>query len=227
MGIFSRLFKIGQAKANKVIDGMEDPEIMLEQAIRDREKEIGEAKQSVQQVIASERRTKALLDQELENQKVWEQKAETALKASDEELATKALMRSEEHEAKAATLKPQWENQRKEVEELKESVKVMEADLDKLKRDKNVIVAQHKTAEVKKQIFEAKAKIGTNKTSELIERMKEKAQKSTFEAQAAEEMAQDSAGEKLEKQFEKLEAAQASAAVKERLAAMKQNMSKS
>ncbi|MBW2184198.1 MAG: PspA/IM30 family protein [Deltaproteobacteria bacterium] len=48
MSIISRLFKIGEAKASKVIDGLEKPELMLEQAIRDKEKQIKEAKKSVQ-----------------------------------------------------------------------------------------------------------------------------------------------------------------------------------
>ena len=66
MGVFSRLFKVGEAKANQIIDGLEKPELMLEQAIRDQEKNIREAKSKVQSVIATERQTKALLDQEKE-----------------------------------------------------------------------------------------------------------------------------------------------------------------
>jgi len=34
MSIFKRLFKIGEAKANKVVDGLETPELMLEQPIK-------------------------------------------------------------------------------------------------------------------------------------------------------------------------------------------------
>lgn len=64
MSIFSRLFKIGEAKANKVIDGLEKPELMLEQAICDKGKQIKEAKKSVQACIATERQTKALLERE-------------------------------------------------------------------------------------------------------------------------------------------------------------------
>jgi phage shock protein A len=44
MSIFSRLFKIGQASANKVVEKFEKPELMLEQAIADKEKQIREMK---------------------------------------------------------------------------------------------------------------------------------------------------------------------------------------
>jgi len=44
MSIFSRIFKIGQASANKVVEKFEKPELMLEQAIADKEKQIREVK---------------------------------------------------------------------------------------------------------------------------------------------------------------------------------------
>ena len=44
MSIFSRIFKIGQAKVNQVVDSMEKPEVMLDQAIRDNEKRLVELK---------------------------------------------------------------------------------------------------------------------------------------------------------------------------------------
>ena len=62
MSIFARIFKIGQASANKVVEKFEKPELMLEQAIADKEKQIREVKQSVQQVIATERQSKAQLE---------------------------------------------------------------------------------------------------------------------------------------------------------------------
>lgn len=226
MSIFKRLFKIGQANVNKAVDGLEKPEVMLDQAIRDQQKHISEAKQSVQAVIATERQTKALLDKENENKSVWMQKAEFALKAGNEELATKALARSEEHETKAASLQPQWESQRAEIEKLKLAVRKMDDELAELKRNKDIIIAQSKAAEVKKDIYQAKAKIGKNNTSDLIERMKAKAERSSFEAQAAEEMADDTSGDRLEKEFEGLGEVSASQSVQDKLAALKSKLNK-
>ena len=51
MSIFSRIFKIGQAKVNKVVDGLEKPELMLDQAIRDKGEQIRDAKRALQSVI--------------------------------------------------------------------------------------------------------------------------------------------------------------------------------
>ena len=91
MSIFSRLFKVGQAGANKVLDKLESPELMLDQAIRDKENQVREAKQSVSKCIATERQTKALLQKERDAAAEWELKAEAALRADNEDLAAKAL----------------------------------------------------------------------------------------------------------------------------------------
>ncbi len=224
MSIFSRLFKIGQAHTNNAIDNLAKPEVMLDQAIRDQEKHIREVKEKVQSLIATERQTKALIDKELVDKDIWEQKAQGALKSDKEELATKALVRSEEHEQKAASLKPQWENQHTEIEKLKSSIRKMENDLAELKRNKDIIIAQSKASEVKKEIYEAKAKIGKNKSADLIERMKAKAQRTTHEAAAAEEMANEATGDQLEKEFESIESNSVSQTVQDRLAAMKSKL---
>jgi phage shock protein A len=222
MSILKRLFKVGEAKANQMIDKMEKPELMLEQAIRDQEAAIKEAKEKVVQVIATERQNKALLDKETDGAREWEQKAQAALNAGNEELATKALVRSEEHEKRSVTLKPQWESQRASVESLKVEIRRMEDELSELKRNKDIIIAQSKAAEVKKEIYEAKAKISDRGTHDLVERMKAKAERTAFEAAAAEEMATEvTGGDSLEKEFKKLESTSASQSVQDKLAAMK------
>ena len=221
MGIFSRLFKVGEAKAHHLLDKMEKPELMLEQAIRDQEKAIREAKQKVQSVIATERKTKAILEKEKQEKLNWEDRAQTALQGGNEDLATRALVRSEEHGNRATTLQPTWETQRGSVQTLKVDIQKMEDELAELKRNKDIIIAQSKSAEVKKSIYEAKAKIGKNNTGDLIARMKAKAERQSYEAEAAKEMAEDLGGkDSLEKEFEKLPPS-SSATVKSKLEALK------
>ena len=136
-------------------------------------------------------------------------------------LQTKALIRSEEHDGKINSLEPSWKNQRSSVDSLKIEIQKMEGELAELKRNKDVIIAQSKTAEVKKSIYEAKAKIGKSNTSDLVARMKAKAEKQGYEAEAARELAEDlSGGDNLEKEFEKL-GVSSSDSVKAKLEMMK------
>lgn len=222
MSIFNRIFKIGQASVNKAIDKIETPELMLDQAIRDKEKQIKEAKQAVMSCIATEKQTKAMLDKEKLEQKNWEAKAEAALKAGREDLAVKALARATEHEKKASAIEPQWQEQKQQVESLKQEVRRIEDELAEFKRNRDFIIAQSKAAEVKKQIYQAKAKMsgGRNSADDLMARMKAKAERSSFEAEAAAEMA-ESGGDSLEKEFSGIDTQVADQAVNDKLAALK------
>ncbi|PID26921.1 MAG: hypothetical protein CR982_07685 [Candidatus Cloacimonadota bacterium] len=230
MGFFSRLFKIGEAKANQIADSLEKPELMLDQAIRDKEKQLKEAKESVQKVIAEERRMKAMLDKELGQKEMWESKANSALSAGKEDLAVKALQRSEEHESNSKSLTSQWEGLKSQVDELKNIIRKSQDEVAEIKRNKELLIAQSKASEVKKDIFQAKAKIGRKSdTEDLISRMKAKAENSKFEAEAAQEMAEDLDGkDSLEKEFSSLEANNdvVSDSIQEKLAAMKAKINK-
>ena len=225
MSEFSRIFKIGQASANKVVDKLEKPELMLEQAIKDKEKQVRDAKKSIQACIATERQSKALLEKERSEQATWEQKAEAAMKVGREDLAVKALQRATEHEQKAGTMAPSWESQRQAVDELKTEISKMEDEVADYRRNKDYIIAQSKAAQVKKDIYEAKARISKKSSpDDLMARLKEKAERSGYEAEAAKEMA-EAGGDSLEKEFESLCGTAADPAVADKLAALKAKMS--
>ena len=72
------------------------------------------------------------------------------MKAGEDALAEKALTRAEESRTAAESAKPNWQLQRRSVDRLKVDLKQMDDELAELKRNKDIIVAQSKTAEVKK-----------------------------------------------------------------------------
>jgi phage shock protein A len=224
MSFLKRLFKIGQAHANQAVDALEDPAVMLDQAIRDGEQELRENLQRLQQLLAHVKQQGGQAAAEGLKQTEWEGKAEQALGAGNEELATRALERAAEHESNAATFQQQHDSLNAEYKKLKAAVSAQSDNLESTKRDKQVILARLQAAGVKKDINEAKANIGNNKdgASKLIARMREKANQTVAEADAAEEMA-NSAGDSLEKDFASLNAP--NTAVADKLAAMKAKMS--
>lgn len=228
MSIFKRLFKIGQAKANQAVDEIESPELMLDQAIRDKEGEIKSAKQSVAECIATERGTKIELEKERKAKKEWQKKAEQAIAAGKEELAVQALERSDEHESKVKNLEPIWKQQRAGVDDLKSAVVKMENELTEFKRNKDFIIAQSRTAELKKKIYETKAKMNKDSgADDLMARMKAKADRTANEAEAAEEMADTfGGGDKLSDEFAELESKAGSEAMEDRLAALRAKINK-
>ena len=151
---------------------------------------------------------------------------QAALKAGKEELAIKALQRSSEHERKATALQSNWQQQQAGTEQLKAEIRKMEDELAEFRRNKDFIIAQSKASEVKKSIYEAKAKMGKRHSADdLMERMKAKAERSSYEAEAAQEMAESfTGGDSLEKEFESLGTTSLSPDVQDKLAAMKAKM---
>jgi len=225
MSIFSRLFKIGEASANKVVEKLENPELMLEQAIRDKENQIRDAKKSIQTCIATERKSKAELEKERLAKTDWETKAQHALAAGREDLALKALERVTEHETRIAALEPSWQAQKVSVDELKQEVVKMHDELAEFKRNKDFILAQSKAAAVKKDIYEAKAKISKkNNADDLMARLKAKAERQGYEADAAKEMADTMNPTTLEDEFASMSSNGASPAVQSKLDALKAKM---
>lgn len=225
MSIFSRIFKIGQATINQFIDNAEKPDVMLEQAIRDKEKQIKELRKSVAGCIASAKQTEAQYYQENSQKESWEQKAEAAIKAGREDLAIKALNRAKEHEQNASSLKENAERQQKDVEGLKIDLQKQQSLLSDYKRNKDFIVAQSKFADAKKDIQNARAKMSSgNSVDDLMARMKAKAERSRYEADAAEELAEP--GNSLEKEFEAISANEADSDVASKLAEMKAKLGK-
>jgi len=227
MGIFKRLFKIGQASANKAVDSLESPELMLDQAIRDKEGEVKEAKRSVMECIATERQTKAELDKEKAGKNEWAKKAEVAVGAGNDDLAVKALGRSDEHATRAKSLEVSWKQQRQSVDGLKASIVSMENELAEYKRNKDFILAQNKTAELRKKISTTKAKMSKGDgADDLMARLKAKADRSANEAEAAEEMAESFGGDSLESEFSELEGQTTDNDMQDRLAKLKEKMKK-
>ena len=159
---------------------------MLEQAIRDKEEEIKSAKQSLSSCIATERGNRAGLDKDKKAKKEWEKKAEKAMTAGKEELAVQALQRADEHEAKVKAMEPLCKQERAGVDDLKGTIIGLENELADFKRNKDFILTQSKTAELKKSIYETKANIQKDTgADDLMARLKAKAERSVNEADAA------------------------------------------
>lgn len=228
MGIFKRLFKVGEAAANKAVDELENPELMLDQAIRDKETQIKEAKRSVMEFIATSRGTKAELEKEKDERKTWNTRAEKAVAEEREDLAVKALQRVDEAEAKIKTLDAAWKQQQSSVNGLKAEITAMENELAEFRRNKDFIIAQSKTADLKKQVYQAKAKMGKDTSADdLMARLKAKADRAVHEADAAEEMADSfGSGDSLEKEFNTLDTNAQSDAMEDRLAKLRAKVNK-
>ena len=75
MGLFSRIFKVGQAEANSVVDKLENPIKLAEQGIRDLKKDLDNSLQALAEVKAAAIRSKRDLETSKNQSQNYEAKA--------------------------------------------------------------------------------------------------------------------------------------------------------
>jgi phage shock protein A len=220
MGIFARLAALIKSNLNDLISKAEDPIKMLDQAVMDMANQLIEAKKQVAVAIADEKRLAKQAETEAAKSSEWERRAMMAVRAGDDALATEALQRKNEHEQLAVTYKEQWAKQKKQVDQLKMALRVLNSKIEEAKRKKQVLKAQYQRAQATKHIQETLAGLNESNALETFGRMEERIQQMEAEAEAATEMAEET-GDTLAHRFDRLEVQHGA---EEDLVALKQKM---
>ncbi len=214
MGILDRIRTVLKSNINALISKAEDPEKMLNQLLMDMNENLLEAKKQVALSIADE---KKLERQALENKAQgdeWEKKAMLAVKAGKDDLAKEALLRKQEYDGYAASFQKEYETQHASVEQLKDALRQLQAKIEEAGRKKNLLIARAKRAEAQKQIQQTMGSLGANSSFDTFDRMTQKVDQIEAEAEAAKELNEVSADQKLEDKFKELESAEGGGADK-------------
>jgi len=221
MGIFARLAALIKSNLNDLISSAEDPEKMLNQVVMDMANQLIEAKKQVAVSIADEKRLAKQAEAEAAKAAEWERRAMMAVRAGDDALAMEALQRKKEHEGLATTYKDQWAKQKKQVDQLKMALRLLNSKIEEAKRKKQVLIAQKRRAEAQKKIQETMSGLNNASAFDTFERMENKIQQMEAEAEAAAELAEEYSGDTLEHKFGKMEATMGA---EDDLLALKQQM---
>jgi phage shock protein A len=205
MGIFARLSALIKANINDLIDKAEDPIKMLDQAVIDMANQLIEAKKQVAVAIADEKRLAKQAEGEQSKAAEWERRAMMAVRAGDDALAMEALQRKKEHELLATTFKDQWAKQKKQVDQLKMALRLLNNKIEEAKRKKQVLKAQWARAEATKHIQKTLNDLQDTTGQTAFARAEEKVLKAEAEAEAATELAEEHSGDQLEHRFNRME----------------------
>ncbi|WP_144765356.1 PspA/IM30 family protein [Curtobacterium sp. 9128] len=229
--IFGRISTLVRANINQLIDNAEDPQLMLDQLVRDYTNNIADAKSAVAQTIGNLRLLEQDNEEDVRAAQEWGQKASTASAAADRYRAEgkaadadkfdnlakiaigKQIAAEQEVKDNAAPLATQNE----QVEKLKAGITNMEQKLEELKSKRDSLVARAKTAEAQSKVNDAIGNIDiTDPTSDLA-RFEEKVRREEAKVIGQQELQASS----LDSQFESLEDVGKDAEVEARLAALK------
>lgn len=183
MNIFKRLFRIGSAEANSVIDKLEDPIKMTEQGIRDLKSDLGKALEALAEVKALAIRARNDADADTEKAKDYEKKAIILLKRAEkgeispeeaDRLASECLVQKESHMANARVNRANQEKFEASVTKLDANIKTLKSNVKKYEVELKTLRARAKVSTATKNINKQLADIDSTSTVSMLERMKEK-----------------------------------------------------
>ena len=217
MGLFKRVSDNIRANLNSLLDKAEDPEIMLDQYLRDMEADIVDAEAAVARQLAAAWKFKAQWDDAQAMVEKREAQAIEAMKKAREDLARKALEDKKENMAKAEDYRLQYEKCSSMTEQLRSELKEMKKEYEKLRVKRDTLIARVQSAKVQKEIFGVMSGFGKDSARRNFDRMEDKVLRIEAEAQVA----GDSKEKSLDREFELLED---NHDIERELAAIKENL---
>ena len=230
MGLVDRFLRVAKGNVNAVLQNLEAPEKIMNQAVSDMQNDLIKIRQTYAEVTASQRRLIKQKQQASAVAEDWYGRAQLALeRGSKEDLAREALARRQQQIEVINELQPQIDAQAASLDRLYEGMSALEKKIMEAKAKKDQYIARAKTAESVTKVNDMIGAIGSGKTSmDAFRRMEEKVEALEAAAEASAEMSGlsnllpgGSDALTLEREFQLLEA---SSSVDEELARMKKNL---
>ena len=185
MAIFSRLADLLKANINDLIDRAEDPEKMVKQIIIDMEEQLQGAVQGLGTVMASERQMKKQLEEAQAESKMWEDRAKSALKSSNEELAKQAI----DNKLKVDVNVKQYQKMDTDVSTqlniLRDQVDILKKKLIEARTRQSLLVARDKVADARKEVSSAVGNLDSSGAFAKMDKMERKIAEKEAQADAA------------------------------------------
>jgi len=217
--LFDRFVRVAKSNVNKVIQSMEDPEKVLDQAVDEMQGDLIKVRQSYAEVLATQRRVQSQKDQQQQMADQWYQRAQLAVEKGDDTLAKEALTRRQSAVTKVSELDAQASSMAQNVDSLFDSVKALEEKIAQAKEEKEQLIARARTAQTTSKVNEMLSDVGSSSGAGAFDRMKEKVEMLETRAEVSQGMLPGAkAPGSIEDQFKQLETGNA---VDDELAALK------
>ena len=229
--ILGRISQLMRANIHALLDQAEDPELMLDQLVRDYTNSIAEAESAVAQTIGNLRLMEQDHAEDVAAATDWGRKALAASTKADErraagdtadadkfdKLAKIALGKQLAAENEAKSAEPTIASQNEVGAKLKDVLDGMRSRLSELTAKRNELVARSKTAAAQSQVHDAIKSIDVLDPTSEIGRFEEKVRREEAKVLGQQELAASS----LDAQFESLEDLDKQVEIEARLAALK------
>ncbi len=227
MGILTRFKDIMASNVNSLLDKCEDPEKMIDQYLRNLENDYAGVKAETASVMAEEKSAKRKLDECNEEIAKMTEYATKAVTAGNDDDARKFLENKNSLTEKRAVLQKNYDLATINSKKMKEMHAKLEDDIQTLRSKRDILKAKVKVADTQKKM--AKFGSGADKAGSTLaafDRMEEKINKMTDEADAMEELNASSGKDDVDDLVDKYESKSDASNVDDELAALKAQLGK-
>lgn len=191
MSLLERVTTLVRANVNDMLDKAEDPEKMIKQYLIDMQNQLIQVKTQVAAAMADEAKLyQRYLD--AQNQATeWQHKAELAVQKGLDDLAKEALGRRNTFQETSDGFKAQYDEQKKEVDLLKDSLSKLEAKIQEAETKKDLLIARAHVADTQQLVSSTQEHLNTTSAVDGFDRMEDKVRQKEAMAQASAELDRD------------------------------------
>lgn len=219
MGFFGRIYNLWKGFLGVFVGRMEEkhPEIAYENAINGMTEKYSKLKSAAAGLIKHRAKLEASIQKAEKDLEDINLQVQMAVDQGEDEMAVTLLERQEELEEALSGYKADLERAAKDAETAKESLRSVKVEIEKLKREKDKVIAQIKDAEARKQIQEQLDGISVEDDIQALGNVREYADRVRAEVQIGDEIEGDS----MEGKLKALKAQTGSMKARARLEALK------
>ena len=199
MGIFGRLIRMVKGWFLIGLDKAEDPSIILAEAQDSMRQELAKAKESAVKAIAARNELRQVLQDQNNKAANLEAKARAALKAGEEDLARQLLVEKATYDKNIESLQGQLQQAEQASENVKQSIKGMEAHVRQRAAQRLALEAGWRQAKIQEQLNKALSGISLEGHDQAFTRAEERIRQVQAQADARIELAEGGLHQKLQK----------------------------
>jgi phage shock protein A len=197
MGVLERVGTLIRANLNDMIDRAEDPEKLIKQVILDMDNQYLQVKTQVAVSIADQHMLEKKFRENEDAGRDWMRKAELAVEKQQDDLARAALDRFQTSQKLALSYREQVDDQKLQVETLKNALIKLEQKLDEAKAKRDLFIARHRRGVALGKAARAQSAFGDNSKSASFDRLQDRVNHTEAIAAAEVELLNENTGDRL------------------------------
>ncbi len=199
MGLLERVSTLIRANLSDMIDRAEDPEKLIKQVILDMDNQYLQVKTQVAVSIADQHMLEKKLRENEDAGRDLMRKAELSVEKQQDDLARAALDRYQTSQRLALSYREQVDDQKLQVETLKNALIKLEQKLDEAKTKRDLFLARHRRSLALGKAARAQSAFGDNSKSATFDRLKDRVNHTEAIASAEVELLSENVGDRLDR----------------------------